>query len=371
MSDVRVARQEDKEQFKTLWKVCFGDGDNFIDCFFEERFLPEYCVCLEEAGEIVSCMQSYPYHVNIRGKLVAGVMLAGVCTLPEQRGKGYMRLIFTFMMNLLRQKNIVVALHTPAVLESYFSYGHFPVSDAFYVSAAEIPKLTTVSDIKPLKLQAASLTAAFDCYMRNSLQYSGIISRTFADFIKKAEDYGSDGGKCLCLSQEETCLGYCFYYETKEGIQAIEVIADNIDAYERLLYGLCVYYPKLTLLAKLPPEQKVCLSFGKGELKQKAVMGSVNLPRLLSIICGKKGYSIGITDTIVKENQGVFNLAGEAVTGALDIELSAGALTQVIVGYCTLQELKEAGKAVIHNFEHAKEIQQQLQPIPCYIIDEY
>ena len=130
---VRVAKENDVEGFYRLWKICFGDSDNFCNWLFENRFYPDYSVCLEKNGEILSAMQAVPYKIVVRGKGLPGAMLCGVSTHPDHRKKGFMRKIFTLAMNHLRQKDILLTVHTPAVLESYFSYGHFPVADASYI----------------------------------------------------------------------------------------------------------------------------------------------------------------------------------------------------------------------------------------------
>ena len=82
---IRVAKQDDRNAFRRLWDICFGDSNAFCDWFFENRFIAEYSVVLESGGEICSCMQAFPYTVLIRGKEVPGAMLCGVSTDPYQR----------------------------------------------------------------------------------------------------------------------------------------------------------------------------------------------------------------------------------------------------------------------------------------------
>ena len=134
MTAVRIAKAEDKKAFYDLWKICFGDSDAFCDWFFRNRFAPDYSVVLETEGKIVSCMQAFPYTLWIRGREIPGAMLCGVSTHPDYRKKGYMGQIFTYEMKLLREKGCLVAPHTPAVLQSYFPFGHFPVADAAYLT---------------------------------------------------------------------------------------------------------------------------------------------------------------------------------------------------------------------------------------------
>ena len=115
MTMIRIAEKKDKKDFYRLWKICFGDSDAFCDWFFENRFSPEHSVVLEEEGEIISCMQAFPYTIQIRGVSIPGTMLCGVSTHPDHRRKGLMGKIFSYEMNHLRKMGYHVAVHTPAV----------------------------------------------------------------------------------------------------------------------------------------------------------------------------------------------------------------------------------------------------------------
>lgn len=59
---------------------CFEDSEAFRKWLFEKRFLPSFSTYIKKENEIVCCMQSYPMHIWVRGKIVKGVMLCGVCT---------------------------------------------------------------------------------------------------------------------------------------------------------------------------------------------------------------------------------------------------------------------------------------------------
>ena len=52
--NTRVARAEDREQLRNLWRVSFGDSDEYIDLFMEQMCVPERTVVYEELGNIVS-----------------------------------------------------------------------------------------------------------------------------------------------------------------------------------------------------------------------------------------------------------------------------------------------------------------------------
>ena len=39
--NIRLLREEDREQAKALWQNTFDDAPSFVDWFFENRYLPQ------------------------------------------------------------------------------------------------------------------------------------------------------------------------------------------------------------------------------------------------------------------------------------------------------------------------------------------
>lgn len=366
MTSVRIAKAEDKKAFYGLWKICFGDSDAFCDWFFTNRFAPDYSVVLETEGKIVSCMQAFPYTLWIRGRAVPGAMLCGVSTHPDHRKKGYMGQIFTHEMNHLYQKGCIVAPHTPAVLPSYFSFGHFPVADASYLESDCVPAFA--SSIEPVPIEKENWQTLFPLYIAFAKKYSGIILRTQEDFLRKAEDYAADGGRCAAYIEDNRIRGYAFYYKTENEFTCVEAVAED-GFYAALMEGLLQKAEGLPFSAKLPPEVSVSFPFTKLQRKQKGVMGLCNAPALLHALRLEIPYAFRLTDAVVPENNGVFDFQGNPSADEPVFEISAGHLLQVLVGYHSLAELKEELK--IFDEEKYLELDAFLPKQSCYIIDEY
>lgn len=371
MRKVRKANDKDKKQFQELWKICFGDSAEFCNWFFTNRFVPEYSVCMEEKDVIQSCMQSYPVHLNVRGQLVKSALLCGVSTHPNARKKGYMSEIFTYMMLLLQKEGIVLAPHTPAVLESYYSFGHYPVCDTQYLIAEKIPHYGSKATIVEIKMNGGDFGGIYSCYYKFSQKYSGCVSRTLADFTLKASDYFVDGGRCIAYILEEKVNGYCFFYKTETELLAIETIADSTEAFQYLLEGLFSFGEGLSLNVKLPPNEPIHFDFAQKKVVPKGVMGGVNLPNLLGIIGGETGYTVRIRDKVIPENNGTFDFNGNKTEEAPHLEIEAGRLLQFLLGYRSLKQLDVEKEVVIYDKKAAEELDRLFPVLPCYIIDEY
>lgn len=366
MAAVRVAKKEDRNAFCRLWKVCFGDSNAFCNWFFENRFLPDYSIVLETEGEIASCMQAYPYTLRIRGKEVPGAMLCGVSTHPDQRKKGYMGQIFRYEMNHLRGKGCIIAPHTPAVLPSYFSFGHLPVADAGYLECDCVPDFNT--DVKLISIEKADWEKLFPLYNRFAAKYSGILQRTKEDHLRKAADYAADGGKCAAYIKNNEIKGYAFYYQTEDSLVCVEAVAEE-GYYHSLMEGLLALGKGLAFSAKLPPWLYLSFPFAKLTRKQKGVMGLCNAQALLKALALDIPYGFRLEDGVVSENNGVFDFKGEPYTHAPVFAISAGHLLQALVGYHSLGELRE--EITVFDEEKFREIDLLLPKQNCYIIDEY
>ena len=369
MEIVRMAKKEDKKAFFELWKICFGDSDAFCNWFFENRFLPQYSVCLEIEGKVVSCMQSFPVVLNIRGRAVDGVILAGVSTHPDYRKRGYMGKIFPYILQVLREKGVLVAIHTPALLNSYFSFGHYPVCSA-NLFTGQTNQSYLNENIKlyfdfPLPLEELCF-----CYMQFAKKYSGIITRTKENFSLKASDYFSDGGQCIVFFEKRRVEGYAFYYETKDELIAPEVVCCKDEKFPVLLESLLGIAKGKKLTAKLPPEIKGNVLLGTNNIIEKGVAGGLDLPALLRIFIGDKGYVIEIENDVLSENIGIFDGNGNKTNQPPDLKIEGGALTQLLFGYKALNQLIKEQKASILT-QKGKELNRILKTELCFVIDEY
>ncbi len=365
MEQVRIAEQKDKLDFRKLWQICFGDSDTFCDWFFENRFCPAYSVCLEQEGEIRSCMQAFPYDILIRKKAVKGVMLCGVSTHPNHRKKGYMGKIFSYSMEMLQKKGFAVAVHTPAVLESYFSFGHETVADACYLTAKEIPFYEKREDV--FFLEGEERKKAYPCYVKNMSCYSGILDRTEQDFMLKMDDYGADGGLCLAYGIDSIEAYACFYCTETELI-CLEAVGED-KALAHVIFGMLAYGEGKSLSIKLPPNTPLELPFGEKRVLPKGVMGLCSISLLLESLGLESEAAFQLTDHVVKENNGCFLLDGKKVDKQPAFSITAGKFLPVLVGYRTLEEQREY--ADIYDEKGFREIGEKLPKIDCYIIDEY
>ncbi|MBM6828574.1 GNAT family N-acetyltransferase [Anaerotignum lactatifermentans] len=364
MEQVRIAKQSDQKAYRDLWQICFGDSDAFCQWFFIHRFCPSYSVCLELDGILPSAMQAFPYDILIRGKRIEGAMLCGVCTHPQYRKRGYMGRMFSYNMKVLRQHQKAVAVHTPAVLESYFSFGHETVADACYLTAEKLP-VTQKKEL--IFLEGEERKNAFACYDKFARKYSGIVLRGVDDFIRKMDDYSADGGR-IVVDRKDSPSAYACFYLTQDELTCVEA-AGETEALQTLLEDLLTLGGGRKCSVKLPPDTDVTLSCCEKKILPKGVMGLANISLLLERLGLESESSFCLRDTVIEENNGCFDLSGKNSQKPPSFVISAGKLLPVLVGYRSLEEQRPWIE--VKDEKGFREIAEALPKVPCYIIDEY
>lgn len=372
MNEMRIVKKEDKEQLKELWKNSFQDSKQFIDWYFENRFIPSYSVCIEQNGEIISAMHSSPIHVILRGKIFPSTIVAGCATKKGYEKKGYMKQLFSYFMNYMREIGIVLTPHTPARLQTFFNIGHYPVADAVFFGCEKVTgyceKLTKLNELVELQKDEL-LDSLLLCYQKTAFSYSGMVSRSLADFCLKASDYRADGGKCIAHIIDEKVKGYCFYFDKPEFVHMEEFITESKE--EETLF--IEYGKKLALGKKL----HIKLPYDSAVLSNNlipephSVMGLTNVQKVLSILGNHLPYTIEIIDSIVNKNQGIFDMCGNKTTGFPQIRIETGRFLQWISGYTSLKELEQKEQVLLLDKKAAYELDELFPKIPCRIIDEY
>lgn len=370
MLEVRTARQQDKEEFRNLWRICFGDSEAFMDWFFAERYFPEFSVCLLEDGVMMSALQSYPLHVRIRDRILPSSMLAGVSTHPEREGRGYMKQIFLRYMQRVRELGIPIVIHTPAHIPTFFSRGHYPVTDTLHLTMKNARSAVEPREITPHAMRE-SLGRLQACYQQATAMYSGCISRTAADFAYKFRDYASDGGKCMVRMRGEDTLGYCVYYITEDRLHAEECFARDGETLHMLIEALQAEADGRTVHVKLPPDAEIDLPEAELEIKPQGVMGIADVSETLSLLLGDASFVFEITDSTLPQNAGIWDGRGKPTSRAPQLRLEAGRLGQFLSGYRTIGQLVQEQQAIVLDEAAAQALDIAFPGKTCFITDEY
>lgn len=372
----QMASPQDRAELKDLWQLCFQESQPFLDWFFTDRFLPAYCPIYREDGVIQAALHGLPAHMRVRDRIAPCVIIAGVATHPDFRGRGLMRGLLGYYLPYLGRAGIPLATHRPVTLRTYASAGHFPVSDSRYLSLAPDAPRPAEDPCQqvPLLERASEL---YGCYQRFALGYSCILSRSYADFFLKCRDYLASDAKCILTQDAQGRVdGYCVYFDSPgEGAEppslyGEECVALSPEAYARLWASLATRSQGKALKVRMAPNAPLCPAGAQWETLPRSVWGVTNVSSLLALL-GLPGEGVlEVEDPLVASNRGLYTLCGQPAQGKPQLVIPAGRLAQWASGYRTMAQLVAEGQA--------QALDPAIVPIldagprlPCFTIDEY
>lgn len=103
-----------KWQTRALWKLCFGDSEEFIHLYFAKKYTDQLNSYILFEGKLIAALQRLPYQMNVGGKEVGVAYISGACTHPDYRGKGVMQNLLKEAHTQMRSDGMVWSVLIPA-----------------------------------------------------------------------------------------------------------------------------------------------------------------------------------------------------------------------------------------------------------------
>ena len=95
---------------RQLWKLAFGDTDEFLDSFFSTAYSPERCHLLKVDNRVAAALYWFP--CSCSDQKIAYIY--AVATHPDHRGKGLCSQLMGTAHEVLRQQGYAAAMLQPA-----------------------------------------------------------------------------------------------------------------------------------------------------------------------------------------------------------------------------------------------------------------
>lgn len=112
-------------QLRALWKAAFGDGDDFLDMFYERAYAPHRCRCVLD-GETVAAVL-YWFDCTLEDQRLAYIY--AVATDPSYRNRGLCRMLMADTAAHLKAQGYAGALllpQDPGLRQMYGTMGYSP-----------------------------------------------------------------------------------------------------------------------------------------------------------------------------------------------------------------------------------------------------
>ncbi|MDR1810586.1 MAG: GNAT family N-acetyltransferase [Prevotella sp.] len=107
---------------RRMWKICFNDSEEYMNLYFRHKYRNENTLLCFEGNTPTASLQMLPYRMRISGLPTPVAYISGACTLPEYRGKGYMKSLLEAAHKAMRERKIPLSLLVPANEKLYGFY---------------------------------------------------------------------------------------------------------------------------------------------------------------------------------------------------------------------------------------------------------
>jgi len=215
---LRTSHIQDIPRLKGLWKLAFGDEDDYIDHFFHRYYTPERMLVMAEQG-VVQAMTAWfdmPV-VSAQGEVFSSAYLYAVATHPDCRGRGLAGQLLAFADEWLKERGFACVTTVPARPDLHVFFGRNGFAECFALERREYAVLPAVQEVKIESIGASEY---------NRLREQMLNGTSHVSYTQSALDY--QAGVCA-LS------GGGLYRVGEQGCACVELAGDEMFVKELLM----------------------------------------------------------------------------------------------------------------------------------------
>ncbi len=154
----RTATYGDAGQLRELWKLVFGDGDRFLDSFFENIFRPEECLVTRDGAAITAMLFMLPGVWSDRTGDRPMRYIYACATHPDYRRQGLMGRLLEEAARYGAERGLELSLVPEDHLWDY--YGRFGFTERTYLYMRKYPAPAAAKEVSAWRVAAENESAA-------------------------------------------------------------------------------------------------------------------------------------------------------------------------------------------------------------------
>ncbi|HMM32546.1 MAG TPA: GNAT family N-acetyltransferase [Clostridia bacterium] len=188
MTITRVLTKEDMKAARFVWETCFPDDEAaFVDYYFKKRTHPEWIMGAFEGERLIGTVHMLPQTARFFGLERHGCFVAGVATLPEERGRGIAESMLAAAFSTMLERGFSHTTLKPfseklARYYERFGYEPFACRDEYELS------LSDFSDVKDVSVHVPDASELLSIYTAFAARYNGMRVRQEADLSLLIEE---------------------------------------------------------------------------------------------------------------------------------------------------------------------------------------
>lgn len=231
MSEVRLANEGETDRLKEIWKLSFGDANDYVNWYFAHLYRKDKTVLVVDEGVIVSMLTMMPLKLALpAGRKLDCVMLYAVATHPNYRKRGFANLLTSFTNRYLQKLGIALSLLVPAKEELFAFYYKQGYQDGFYLRETVLAR----EEIAALSATGRGSIRPLAPAEYNRIRNEQLHNRVYIEYGTQEIAYQK---KLSCLSGADI---YAFDSQDTRGCMAVERTRDKAIIKEILVPAPCI-----------------------------------------------------------------------------------------------------------------------------------
>ena len=366
--NIRFASECDQNNIMEIWNYCFNDGPKFTEYYFNNKYKNYNTIVVEEEANIVSSLQLNQYKIKLNDKEYSTSYVVGISTLPEVRGRGYMKHIMDFTLNELYKKDQLVSILMPIDYRLYRKYGYEHCYDQieYEINMEDLRGFKSLGSLKKASLNHINeMINIEESFLEN---LNGIVVRDENYYKNLFKEVESEDGH-IYIHENEGSDGYIIYFINGESIFVRELYYKNINALKgmlRFIYNHNTQCKKVNITSPVDDKIRFILSNPRTvtmKLKPFMMGRIINFKSFLESLNiegnNQSSLIISLKDDYIKENNKIFKitlennqLSVEEGKFDYDVEFNINTISQLAFSYISAKEayllnnLKENKEAI-------------------------
>ncbi|MDR3129882.1 MAG: GNAT family N-acetyltransferase [Tannerellaceae bacterium] len=194
-------------QVSKLWRLCFQDNEAFIRLFFNKFYCSRRTFSVVQKGRVVSALQVLPYALTspVDDTIFRLAYIAGCCTHPDYRGRGYMRRLLATAVAEAREQGFDLAALIPASTSLFDYYGALGFTTSCFFTHVTYLMDKPVADMAAhrfLRLNGHTAARFYPFFARCFQQRKNCIQLNNLQFRAAVTDINLDDGAAYLLQKK-------------------------------------------------------------------------------------------------------------------------------------------------------------------------
>lgn len=219
---IRRAENEDLDEIKALWRMCFPQTDDKYQDFFMKNILKvDNCFVKTLEGKIVATLVRNKHALMFNSKVLQASMIMCVCVHPDYRHRGYMHEMMDIILDACSHSELLTFIQTdqPKMYEE-FGFQVMYHRSQYQIQRKDVKRITNFGCA--YDPSALDLLKAYSAYIK---RFNGFYARDLEYFVTFRKQVKASGGKIVgYYNGKDQIQGYAVMIPDKDELRVEELV---------------------------------------------------------------------------------------------------------------------------------------------------